>query len=776
LSVYLIDTSETEVMEEKSVYLYFQSHTYLLTGNWLWNLHCHTVYCADVMLSLPVQYVGTKGIIHPDDKEHLAQSLQQAAVQNPSNFSFRIITTYGDVVELKGEAVVATEGEPLIQTPDFKRTLEQYGTEKQNWKESEKLRRALAVAGIAEKHTNTGSWYYNTATFETYFSDNLYRLYGLTPQSLNAHLKTFHSFLHPEDAPICTEAFEKAYHNRVPLHITFRITDALGEVKYLQLLTHWAFNEKGEQIMGGTVMDCTGQKRAEAELEAATSAAAFLKEQIQFSEQMTGIGTWQINLFTRKSVFSDNYYRIHGLKPQVANLNLDLLANYAHPEDRPLVTEAFRRILHEHVCPDIEYRIIRSDGKTRYVQLRGKPIIRSQTDLVMVGTIKDITTPRMLERKEALLKEELAAQALLQQEVETTAGTSVWVTDLQTGKTAWSPNLYNLLGYRPNFVELSQKQFVNFIHLDDKKRFTETLNLALQENTTHEIHFRLVVKGTVKYTKATFKTIAPEGKYLFAAILQDVSHETQLQQQQQYLQQLLNGLHHSIAEKVFVTDRNNSITDMNEACRAHLVPKEQPVLQKNVFDIFPQLQHVDYRAQLDQVFSGKVASLPAKVILKSGGTGSYMLLPLADDAQSVQHVLHVIQDNTLAYSQQRKALLHIRLVESIIEWMPGRVIVMDRHMNYVYWNRKCEAHYGIKKEEVIGKNILEILPGFYDDPGYNEFKRTLSGEVVSLTARQHADAELYSEVLLIPVSDNDHHIEYILWMAFDPTDASLLVS
>lgn len=775
MSNFKIDTVEEGVPEEKRVHLYFQSQSYWLAGNWQWNLHSQTIYCSDVMLTLPAHFVGTKGIFHPDDTAALAQSLIEAETQDSANFCFRMITSYGTVVELKGNAITAIETEPFIDGLAENAWAEQE-TQKQYEQENKKLRQSMALWSVAEKWAKMGTWHFNTVTYDTHYSDNLFRMHGLMPESLNAHLKTFHSFLHPEDAASFTEAFERAYQNRAPLHLTYRIIDTIGNLKHLQLITSWDFNDRGELVLGGTVIDLTEQIKAEKEWETAISTVTYLKEQIQFSEQMTDIGTWQINLFTRKSLFSDNFFRIYGLKPQLISLSLDLLANFAHPEDRPLVTEVNRQILLEHVCPEIEFRIIRNDGKVRHVQLRGKPIIRSKTDLLMVGTIKDITATRLLEKKEVKLNEELAVQTLVQQEVEVIGSTCVWLTDMQTGKMTWSPNFYTLLGYKPNLIELNQKLFTNFIHLDDKKKFTETLSLALHEKTTHDVHFRLVVKGAVKYIKATFKQIEPQGKNLFAALLQDVSQQTLLQQEQQHQQQLLAGLQNTITEKVFVTDRNNTITDLNDACHANLMPKEQTVLQKNLFDIFPQLQDADYITHLNGAFSGKTTSLSASAILKNAGPGSYLMLPLADVDNTVNNVLHVIQDSTNSYVLQHKASLHIRLVENIIELMPGRVIVMDRHMNYVYWNRKCEEHYGIKKEAVIGKNILEFSPGFYDDPHYNEFKKTLSGEVVSLTAQLNSGNEPHLEGLLYPVKDNDNKIEYILWLVFDRTDASVLVS
>lgn len=757
----------------KEVHLYFQSRFFLLKGDWQWNLHSQSICGSDVMHCLPAHFEGTKGLLHPDDVALVAGHLQPAAA-TPFDIQFRIITTYGKVEVLQGQAIVATEttpeGLPRTREEEF------YFKQKLYRQELEKLQPVLGINTKAEKYTGTGTWYFNTASYDTYFSDNLYRLHGLSPQSVNAHLKSFQSFLHPDDAAAYNEAFDKAYHSRSPLHITYRIINTLGEEKYLQLLTSWDFNNKGEWILSGIVTDVTATKNAEAAEEALAGQNAFLKELAELSETMTGIGTWQINLLTRKTTFSANFYRIYGLKPQVARVSIDGLLNYVHPDDRARMTEYTRQLFSEHQCPETEFRVIRNDGKLRYLQLKGKVLVPSKLEKVMVGTIKDMTAMRLLEQKAATLADELSVQKWVQQEVEVTTETYVWVTNEQTGKAQWSQNVYALLGYRPSSVALTQKLFESFIHLEDQTKFTDTLALAQQERLENSTHLRLVVKGEVHYLQVTFKPMEEDGQTLMVGIMQNRNHQTSLQQNQHYLQQLVASLQHTITEKVFVTDRSNTIVEMNEGGQNSLLAKGQEAVHKNVFDVFPQLVEADYIAHLHGAMAGKPASLPAHVLHQGLRSGSYYLLPLLDEAQQVQQILHVVQDKTAEHQQHQKEVLHMRLMESIMRLMPGRVIIMDKHMNYVYWNERCEEHYGIKKEDVIGKNILEFSPGFYDDPSYNEFKRTLGGEVVSITERLNTSGSFYAEALLIPVTNDNGAVEFILWVVYQPASRSVLVS
>ena len=57
------------------------------------------------MLQMPADFVGTKGIIHPDDLEHVKETISLVTDNKPFTISFRIITTYGEVKTLHGDGV-----------------------------------------------------------------------------------------------------------------------------------------------------------------------------------------------------------------------------------------------------------------------------------------------------------------------------------------------------------------------------------------------------------------------------------------------------------------------------------------------------------------------------------------------------------------------------------------------------------------------------------------------------------------------------------------------
>lgn len=253
-------------------------------------------------------------------------------------------------------------------------------------KEVASLQQLKEVLEAAEKLQDTGTWCVNKTTGGVYYSNNLYRLHGVPAQSLNAHAHTFHSFIHPDDRPVAADALENAYKEELPLHMAYRIIKPAGEVRQMQLTTFWSFTPNGQRICNGILQDITGQEEAAFQMASLKGSLQLQERVLHFMEQQTGAGFWYTNLFTHKTDFSPHYLRIYGIRQQ-ALPGYNAFLNLVHPEDRARVTEAVEKMYYEHTLPEMEFRIIRPDGKIRWLRQWGKLVIGSGTDMIMLGVV-----------------------------------------------------------------------------------------------------------------------------------------------------------------------------------------------------------------------------------------------------------------------------------------------------------------------------------------------------------------------------------------------------
>jgi PAS domain S-box-containing protein len=349
------------------------------------------------------------------------------------------------------------------------------------------------------------------------------------------------------------------------------------------------------------------------------------------------------------------------------------------------------------------------------------------------------------------------------------AGIAGWVWDLSTGKIAWSENFYQLLGYKASAAELTQTQFLQYIHPDDQKQFKDQLARALEQKMETKFSFRLLRRGNIKHLKASFRILNNGGTDLFICSLQDVTNEHDLQQQLNQQMQLAEALSGNILDRVIITDLNNTIFFWNAACEDVYRLKKPEVLGKNFFDVFQKLKTEQEVVLFNRVLNGE------RIILKdqksSLGQGYFDLhmLPLWGDGkkEEVSGIIHIIRDVTKEVELKQNLNDRLRFIEHLVDSSVDRIIAMDRNLNYLVWNKKCVEYYGLQKEEVIGKNVLELFPDTQNTPAFSEFKKVLKGETVYIPPVRESGKEAYHEIYLIPVKNEKDETSAILWILHD---------
>ena len=141
----------------------------------------------------------------------------------------------------------------------------------------------------------------------------------------------------------------------------------------------------------GVLTDITDRRSAEEKLK----KSEMLMDE---SQRLAHVGSWELNLATRETIWSDETFRICGLKPQPVPPSFDAFIEKLHPEDRPEVRRHFRETLLTRKFKDLEFRIVRPDGSLRWIHATGTVIENdSGSPVRMIGAIQDISRRRSRE-------------------------------------------------------------------------------------------------------------------------------------------------------------------------------------------------------------------------------------------------------------------------------------------------------------------------------------------------------------------------------------------
>lgn len=148
--------------------------------------------------------------------------------------------------------------------------------------------------------------------------------------------------------------------------------------------------------------DVTERKRVDLEL--LTS-----RRQLELATTAGEVGLWTYDLLAGTSFWNAQLYYMLGLQPRRGPEPADAFMKFIHPEDRAGSLESLDRLIREHGHFSMEFRIVRADGKVRWVVGKGK-VERDENGepVFMRGINIDITERRMAEKALEASREELA--------------------------------------------------------------------------------------------------------------------------------------------------------------------------------------------------------------------------------------------------------------------------------------------------------------------------------------------------------------------------------
>ena len=131
---------------------------------------------------------------------------------------------------------------------------------------------------------------------------------------------------------------------------------------------------------------------------AAQEALAANEAKLAEAQQVARLGSWEWRIEADRVTWSDELYRIHGLRPETAAMSWERHLERVHPDDRTRVARTIETAAAEATSWSIDHRIVRPDGDVRLVHARGEVAVDERGQAATVhGTCQDVTEARGIE-------------------------------------------------------------------------------------------------------------------------------------------------------------------------------------------------------------------------------------------------------------------------------------------------------------------------------------------------------------------------------------------
>jgi PAS domain S-box-containing protein len=138
---------------------------------------------------------------------------------------------------------------------------------------------------------------------------------------------------------------------------------------------------------------------------APVAADSRMERLLSAAQDLAQIGSWELDLRTGETIWSDGLYRILGLEPARDRHRQDDIVRWIHPHDRDQIASFLTAVVDDpEVVPDdglsAEFRIVRPDGAAREIRAQGAvQRDRGGRPAHWVGILQDVTAERLTEQE-----------------------------------------------------------------------------------------------------------------------------------------------------------------------------------------------------------------------------------------------------------------------------------------------------------------------------------------------------------------------------------------
>lgn len=455
------------------------------------------------------------------------------------------------------------------------------------------------------------------------------------------------------------------------------------------------------------------------------------------------------------------------------------LMDSVHPDDKAQFASTITERTPENPNVQITYRVLRPDGSVVWLEKTAHAFFDEAGRMIrMIGLVANITERK---RAEAELRESeerfrLAAQA---------GKMYAYDWNARTNEVVRSPEFATVLGLT-NPEPLSDEQFVDGIHPDDRKRFLIEIGALTPEKPNRNITYRfLSPTGRVIWLKSSGHAQFDEAG-MMQKVVGMVTDVTELKLAEDRLREYEKAV--EVAEDMIgVVDRQYRFLLVNrQYLKMRNVAREQ-VVGSSISDLLgKEIFETVIKPKLDECFQGNVVRFETKFSYPTVGERDLSLsyFPIADVNGAIDRaacILHDITERKRAEESLRDlnrtledqtALLQTReeLLRNFVKNVPAGVAMLDRDMRYLQASDRFCADYSIDRAQVLGRSHYELFPDVSNH--WKEIhRRALNGETLRAEEDRwdRADGVMWVRWEIRPWWDFDGSQGGVLFFAEDIT-------
>lgn len=565
---------------------------------------------------------------------------------------------------------------------------------------NERLRTAQRIARV-------GSWEHRLEDDSLIWSDEVYRILGLTPGSDCERLEVFMSLVHPEDRQKLREEYDRALRGDGRVEYEYRIIRPDGEVRILLERAEVRCDSSGRVVaVSGTVQDITERRAAEERLRRSEAL-------VQIAGRVARLGGWALDLADPDPRFewSDEVCAIYevpvGTRPTMEEV-LELCA----PEWRVKLIAAFESCLREGVGFDLEVQVLSASSRRLWVRMLGQAV-RDEHGRVtrLEGALQDVTAPRAAQETLRKSEERFAIVAKATSD-------AIWDWNLENDTVWWNDGMQKLFGYSAAELEPDSRSWTERIHPDDAERIRASIQSFIEgteANWVGEYRFRRKDGSYASVLDRAFLVRDSTGRPVrmvgsMADISQQKLAEERIRASEARLREMADNIEDMFYSRTADCTRLfyvspgferifgrscQSLYEDPQSLVAAVLPEDRPTLVDG----------------MQRLAAGEQTELYYRILRPDGEvrwvrSRSY---PVLNEQGQVERVVGSVRDITAQVLAQERLQESERRKSAILEASLDACISIDQEGRVIEWNRAAERLFGYEREAAMGRDLAELI-------------------------------------------------------------------
>jgi PAS domain S-box-containing protein len=474
------------------------------------------------------------------------------------------------------------------------------------------------------------------------------------------------------------------------------------------------YNIENKRYSLGIIRDITERKLTQNELEIKTLKLKELNKSLNQAQKISNIGNWEWHIDSDTAVWSDEMYKIYGVSKDTFYPSHKNVAKTILPADTPKLEQGINSLLNGKIFTPFEFRIKRPSGEIRNLCVIS---IEKKSDFSFFGVTKDITNQKRIEdeKLKAAFKLEKTKNEL--NEAQKLAQIGSWLLHPTNKKMKWSEETFHIWGFDPYQNIPKYTKIIKLIHSDDVELFSNSVDEASMMGTPFDIKFRVSIPNQgQKIIKSICKPVLDDSGNVMhlKGTNQDIT--AQVRQQEKVLsygaesRAMKSAVDAGWSSAEYTIDgtilkaNKNFVKDFGYSSQKELIGKHHKIFYE------PNCKNRNnYKDFWTNLARGKEQKGEFKRI-KKDGTSIWInanYTPVKDVNGTYYKVIKIANNISEMVNSRLEVTAIANELRQFIETANAPIFGIDNQGLVNEWNQTSEKITGFKKEEVLGKDLVE---------------------------------------------------------------------